>query len=92
MAMFVFWYEYLVEAAIFHVPILVIYPIMMTGYVLAYTKYHLINRFNAQMSVGNTQQQNGDRCLALFGAHQHSSTALVVRLVQPSVQIQRSVF
>lgn len=35
------------------------------------------------MPVGNKQQQNGDRCLALFGAHQHSSTASSVRWVQP---------
>lgn len=47
MAIFVFWYEYLINVAIFHIPLLVIYPIMMTGYVLAYTKYRLINRFNA---------------------------------------------
>lgn len=47
MAMFVFWYEYLINVAIFHIPLLVIYPIMMTGCVLAYTKYRLINRFNA---------------------------------------------
>lgn len=44
---FVFWYEYLIKVAIFFIPILVIYPTMVTGYVLAYTKNRLINKFNA---------------------------------------------